>query len=258
MRFIGRSVVNMYCLTTVNGTGSDKTEADSMEKIKLECKDQEVALSAVPMIVELPVAARSHAEHHKATTIEEHVSHYAVPREGASLESLEIDTGSDRLTGEQTPLLEGDKRIDEPCGIPDRRGAESGMEEIGPSRSACLTMSLALYPTREAENESSDLADSESFASTVGLTQVGWDQLKVSGLSYIRQRQQQTLIKQAQTQNADHPETPKEILPQTPIRVARPPGEGRGRNQLLPRYWPRITDQELQQITSGEYPLVIL
>lgn len=35
------------------------------------------------------------------------------------------------------------------------------------------------------------------------------------------------------------------------IRVARPPAEGRGRNQLLPRYWPRITDQELQQI-SGE------
>ncbi|CAM6104771.1 unnamed protein product [Calypogeia fissa] len=36
------------------------------------------------------------------------------------------------------------------------------------------------------------------------------------------------------------------------VRVARPPGQGRGRNQLLPRYWPRITDQELQQITSGD------
>ncbi|CAM8958372.1 unnamed protein product [Rhodiola kirilowii] len=39
-------------------------------------------------------------------------------------------------------------------------------------------------------------------------------------------------------------------------RVARPPAEGRGRNQLLPRYWPRITDQELQQL-SGEYPLIL-
>ncbi|KAG6433523.1 hypothetical protein SASPL_105137 [Salvia splendens] len=39
-------------------------------------------------------------------------------------------------------------------------------------------------------------------------------------------------------------------------RVARPPAEGRGRNQLLPRYWPRITDQELQQL-SGEYPHVL-
>uniref|UniRef100_A0A0A9DSE7 Uncharacterized protein n=1 Tax=Arundo donax TaxID=35708 RepID=A0A0A9DSE7_ARUDO len=43
----------------------------------------------------------------------------------------------------------------------------------------------------------------------------------------------------------------KDIFPH--LRVARPPAEGRGRNQLLPRYWPRITDQELQQI-SGEYP----
>lgn len=39
----------------------------------------------------------------------------------------------------------------------------------------------------------------------------------------------------------------------TQTRVARPPVEGRGRSQLLPRYWPRITDQELQKI-CGEYP----
>ncbi|KAJ0809476.1 putative transcription factor C2C2-GATA family [Helianthus annuus] len=31
-------------------------------------------------------------------------------------------------------------------------------------------------------------------------------------------------------------------------RVGRPPGEGRGRTQLLPRYWPKMTDQELSQI----------
>jgi hypothetical protein len=41
------------------------------------------------------------------------------------------------------------------------------------------------------------------------------------------------------------------------VRIPRPPGQGRGRNQLLPRYWPRITDQELQQISSGEYPFNI-
>ncbi|KAL8154435.1 hypothetical protein V2J09_012195 [Rumex salicifolius] len=34
------------------------------------------------------------------------------------------------------------------------------------------------------------------------------------------------------------------------MRIARPPVEGRGRNQLLPRYWPRITEQELQQISG--------
>lgn len=37
------------------------------------------------------------------------------------------------------------------------------------------------------------------------------------------------------------------------MRIPRPPAEGRGRSQLLPRYWPRITDQELQ-LLSGEYP----
>ncbi|XP_042045349.1 B3 domain-containing transcription repressor VAL1-like [Salvia splendens] len=40
-------------------------------------------------------------------------------------------------------------------------------------------------------------------------------------------------------------------------RVARPPAEGRGRNQLLPRYWPRITDQELQQL-SGDLKSIIV
>ncbi|CAA0820635.1 B3 domain-containing transcription repressor VAL1 [Striga hermonthica] len=34
------------------------------------------------------------------------------------------------------------------------------------------------------------------------------------------------------------------------VRVPRPPAEGRGRSQLLPRYWPRITDQELQQLSG--------
>ncbi|KAE9610793.1 putative transcription factor & chromatin remodeling CW-Zn-B3/VAL family [Lupinus albus] len=41
------------------------------------------------------------------------------------------------------------------------------------------------------------------------------------------------------------------------IRVARPPAEGRGRNQLLPRYWPRITDQELQQISGGSNSTIV-
>ncbi|KAK4764523.1 hypothetical protein SAY87_013961 [Trapa incisa] len=38
------------------------------------------------------------------------------------------------------------------------------------------------------------------------------------------------------------------MVPQ--VRVARPPAEGRGKNQLLHRYWPRITDQELQQLSG--------
>lgn len=41
---------------------------------------------------------------------------------------------------------------------------------------------------------------------------------------------------------------------QAQLRNGRTRVDSRTRNHLLPRYWPRITDQELQQI-SGEYPI---
>ncbi|KAK1312287.1 hypothetical protein QJS10_CPA07g01319 [Acorus calamus] len=51
-------------------------------------------------------------------------------------------------------------------------------------------------------------------------------------------------------------EASKEMLSQ--IRIARPPpGEWKGRNQLLPRYWPRITDQELQQISGDSNSTIV-
>ncbi|TKY47263.1 B3 domain-containing transcription repressor VAL1 [Spatholobus suberectus] len=43
-------------------------------------------------------------------------------------------------------------------------------------------------------------------------------------------------------------ETDKGTISQS--RVARPPADGRGKNQLLPRYWPRITDQELERLAG--------
>ncbi|KAI7743267.1 hypothetical protein M8C21_017939 [Ambrosia artemisiifolia] len=60
---------------------------------------------------------------------------------------------------------------------------------------------------------------------------------------------------------------PKSIIPQgfsnanvdvsSQIRVARPPVEGRIKNQLLPRYWPRITEQELQQISGDSNATIV-
>ncbi|KAL1549054.1 B3 domain-containing transcription repressor VAL2-like isoform X2 [Salvia divinorum] len=44
----------------------------------------------------------------------------------------------------------------------------------------------------------------------------------------------------------------------TQLRVARPPVEGRIKSQLLPRYWPRITDQELQQISAESNSTIVL
>ncbi|CAJ1970772.1 unnamed protein product [Sphenostylis stenocarpa] len=40
-------------------------------------------------------------------------------------------------------------------------------------------------------------------------------------------------------------------------RVARPPADGKGKNMLLSRYWPRITDQELEQL-SGDLKSTIV
>ncbi|KAF5782464.1 putative transcription factor & chromatin remodeling CW-Zn-B3/VAL family [Helianthus annuus] len=60
---------------------------------------------------------------------------------------------------------------------------------------------------------------------------------------------------------------PKSVIPQgfnnanadvsSQIRVARPPVEGRIKNQLLPRYWPRITEQELQQISGDSNATIV-
>ncbi|KAE8667466.1 B3 domain-containing transcription repressor VAL1 [Hibiscus syriacus] len=47
----------------------------------------------------------------------------------------------------------------------------------------------------------------------------------------------------------------KGMVPQA--RITRPPVEGRGKNHLLPRYWPRITDQELQKL-SGDLKSAIV
>ncbi|GER55715.1 B3 domain-containing protein [Striga asiatica] len=41
------------------------------------------------------------------------------------------------------------------------------------------------------------------------------------------------------------------------VRVARPPVEGRIKNQLLPRYWPQLTDQELQQISGDSNSRIV-
>ncbi|KAH1048611.1 hypothetical protein J1N35_039395 [Gossypium stocksii] len=40
------------------------------------------------------------------------------------------------------------------------------------------------------------------------------------------------------------------------MRNGRPRPDGRGRNQLFPRYWPRFTDQDLQQISADSNSII--
>lgn len=69
------------------------------------------------------------------------------------------------------------------------------------------------------------------------------------------QRSRHLLAKPPKISPGTGSETSKEVVSQ--MRIARPPGEGRGRNQLLPRYWPRITDQELQQISGDSNSTIV-
>lgn len=61
------------------------------------------------------------------------------------------------------------------------------------------------------------------------------------------QRSRPILPKPLKSGLSTSPETNKSVVQ---MRIARPPAEGRGKNQLLPRYWPRITDQELEQLSG--------
>ncbi|XP_042504697.1 B3 domain-containing transcription repressor VAL2-like isoform X2 [Macadamia integrifolia] len=81
------------------------------------------------------------------------------------------------------------------------------------------------------------------------------DQSKAPSSFQQGQRSRQLLPKPLKMGPGTGLETNKDMLPQ--IRVARPPAEGRGRNQLLPRYWPRITDQELQQISGDSNSTIV-
>ncbi|KAG0478684.1 hypothetical protein HPP92_013403 [Vanilla planifolia] len=69
------------------------------------------------------------------------------------------------------------------------------------------------------------------------------------------QRPRQVLPKLPKANHGAGFDVAKELAPQ--MRVARPPAEGRGRNQLLPRYWPRITDKELQQISGDSNSTIV-
>ncbi|KAH7279752.1 hypothetical protein KP509_37G034700 [Ceratopteris richardii] len=53
------------------------------------------------------------------------------------------------------------------------------------------------------------------------------------------------------------PKSFEKETPQLSSRIPRPPSEGRGKNQLLSRYCPRITDQELQLLAPNDSNCVI-
>nr|XP_010921148.1 B3 domain-containing protein Os07g0679700 isoform X2 [Elaeis guineensis] len=110
---------------------------------------------------------------------------------------------------------------------------------------ACLSMTLG---TSDAERPLMVLPPTNALAE-------GGDQNKASSTFQQVQRARQFLPRLPKAGSGATPEVSKDGA--SHMRVARPPAEGRGRNQLLPRYWPRITDQELQQISGDSNSTIV-
>lgn len=124
---------------------------------------------------------------------------------------------------------------------PEQGRPKQGVKDMFESLSQpSLTFSLSTTP----------LTTSSPILPFSGGAAEGSDQSKASS-SQQGQKARQVLPKPPKSGPSTSSDVNNGMAPQT--RIARPPAEGRGRHQLLPRYWPRITDQELQQI-SGEYP----
>ncbi|KAH7291424.1 hypothetical protein KP509_29G016600 [Ceratopteris richardii] len=173
------------------------------------------------------------------------------------------------LSKQLKPVLEIGNGLTQPCYSPYGNDLKCTADDPkrSPSRT-CLTMSLGLYDPKSTEIDCGDISLMNlprTFGSTFEPhTEGDRESMKLQGMNPIKAKPRQFISKQVpiHQQGCSEPvkashiqplsklDTSKESVP-VPIRVARPPVEGRGRNQLLPRYWPRITDQELQQITAG-------
>ncbi|XP_065031934.1 B3 domain-containing protein Os07g0679700-like isoform X3 [Musa acuminata AAA Group] len=117
---------------------------------------------------------------------------------------------------------------------------------------ACLSMSLG--NTNQGSNmESCSSAERPLLALPMACSVAeGKDERK--SLSFFQQLPRaRFLAKPPKTSNRAFSDASRSALPY--MRVARPPAEGR--NQLLPRYWPRITDQELQQISGDSNSTIV-
>ncbi|KAH9307875.1 hypothetical protein KI387_035786, partial [Taxus chinensis] len=110
---------------------------------------------------------------------------------------------------------------------------------------ACMNISLGSLTSKDAVQtcyKTSPMALGLAMSS-------GFSEQSILPAAYFQYQQQcQALPKSSNPSPSTGSESSKDI--NTQIRVARVPGEGRGRNQLLPRYWPRSTDQELQLISG--------
>ncbi|THU68221.1 hypothetical protein C4D60_Mb08t01630 [Musa balbisiana] len=118
---------------------------------------------------------------------------------------------------------------------------------------SCLSMSL-VHSNQGSNTETCNTAGKPFLALHMACSIAeGKDERNTLSALQQMQRPQCILAKPLKTCTRSFSEASKNGLPY--MRVARPPTEGR--NQLLPRYWPRITDQELQQISGDSNSTIV-
>eukprot|EP00249_Psilotum_nudum_P024681 c29261_g1_i2 orf=1348-4578(+) len=239
---------------------SSKADDDSNEKDTNGSNKAETSVSAQPSSLDLSNGETCGEEGTKPNVVENDIKELMdsvppkenafqgcfVPENGDAGAVLGLEFGTD-----PRHTLGKVRELDQPSMLSVDKATAPGINLLEASASACLNMPLSMYPLKDATEEGEEHAVN-TVTSSLSPSGESKENSKLSGLSSIRHRQRQLLPKPPQSQQSSRTETSKEPYTQAAIRVARPPGEGRGRNQLLPRYWPRITDQELQQITSGD------
>jgi len=180
------------------------------------------------------------------------------------LRQKEIENGSRQIKWEQPTLSIGD------MGRPFLTRSQSALESPQCTRrddnkdpttdstsesfsEACLSMSLGIASNGN-RMEATSTAERPMLSPTTAIAE-GRELATTLSPYQHAQRARHFLTRPPRVGEGAAFDPTRDMFPH--LRVARPPAEGRGRNQLLPRYWPRITDQELQQISGDSNSTIV-
>ncbi|KAG2647567.1 hypothetical protein PVAP13_2KG587300 [Panicum virgatum] len=188
-----------------------------------------------------------------------------VGQSSSILRQKEIENGSRQIKWEQPTLSIGD------MGIPFLTRSQSALESPQCTRrddnkdpttdsttsesisEACLSMSLGIANNGN-KMEATSTVERPILSPTTAIAEGRELTTALSPFQHA-QRARHFLTRPPRVGEGAVFDPTRDIFPH--LRVARPPAEGRGRNQLLPRYWPRITNHELLQISGDSNSTIV-
>ncbi|KAK2992727.1 hypothetical protein RJ640_025230 [Escallonia rubra] len=162
----------------------------------------------------------------------------------------DLDSSNGQIKQEENMLPSGEDgtgllHLSQQCG----RSSMSSKPDRGRPSSGIREMYESLAQPSSVFSYNSPLGMTNSVLHFPGGVVEGREKSKVPPMQQ-GQRARHILPKPPKSGTSTGSQANKGTVSHSQTRVARPPAEGRGRNQLLPRYWPRITDQELQQLSG--------